>query len=114
MLLFDKERTLISLNNVTHVNSRISENKYPSQDFVLTVWYVGGGGFGYNYVDEKTMTEDKKAIEKWLGKKEHNLKVHWEKHPCGDFQPIFTDARGTQYAGAPYKTHMPEITGNEK
>ena len=90
MQLFDKERTLISLDNVTHINSRSDD---ACKEYVLMVWYIGGGGFGYNYNDKKTLEGDQEAIGKWLGKKERKcLEVHLER-----LERPFTDARGKDY-----------------
>lgn len=41
------------------------------------------------------------------------MKTTWEKHPNGDWQPIF-NKDGKEYAGSPYKTYIPEDKESNK
>jgi len=66
MLLYDSEKTLISLNNVISVSSASCEKDRN----ILLIHYVGGQGFGYRYPDAYSLATDKTAIEKWLGNRE--------------------------------------------
>ena len=101
MLLFDKCRTVISLHNVTHVSSKCTKHSGGKEDFILTVYYIGGTGYSYNYMDVDKLDVDRDAIEKWVEKRENSaILSKLDVHSCGSTyctHSTLTDAVGKDF-----------------